>query len=153
MSKIVSFFLAVTMTIFFVGCRVQYIPVPVETKIDSVYIEKVIKDTVRVEIPGDSISVVAQDSSHLENRYSMSDARVDSTGRLHHSLINKKITLEKEIVYKEIEKIVEKEVPVVQEVEKIVEVVPKYYRWVSAGFWLIIVGFVIFIVTKIKVKV
>lgn len=159
MSKIVSFFLAIAMTIFFAGCRIQYIPVPVETKVDSIYVEKIVErvDTLKIEIPSETIYVVKKDSSHLETSVAISEAVVDSSGLLHHKLENKKTSLGKEVVYKdriiEKEKIVEKEVPVVQKVEKIVEVVPKYYRWVSAGFWLIIVGFVIFIVTRIKVRV
>lgn len=127
------------------GCLTKTVYIEVPVKADSVYIERVIKDTVRVEIPGDSIAVVAVDSSHLENRYSMSDAVVDSTGRLHHSLINKSIKVEKEIVYKEIEKTVEKEVPVIKEVTKEVKVVPGYYRWCSRILWILFGFVVIFI--------
>lgn len=131
-----------------VGCgicrKVQY--VPVETKTDSVYVEKLVMDTLSIEIPGETVYVVAQDSSHLETKWSVSDAKIDSTGRLHHSLTNKDIKIEKEIVYKEIEKRVEveKEVPV--EVEVKVPFVPGYYKWINRLFW----GLVIFIVFKIK---
>ena len=134
-----------------VGCgickKVQY--VPVETKTDSVYVEKLVKDTVRFEIPGDTVRVVAQDSSRLETKYSVSEAVIDSVGRLHHSLINKDIKIEKEIVYKEIEKRVEveKEVPV--EVEIPVKYVPDYYKWINGLFW----GLVIFIVLKVYFKI
>lgn len=131
------------------GClrRTVYVEVPV--KADSVFIERLVRDTVTVTIPGDSIAVVAVDSSHLENRYSVSDAVVDSTGRLHHSLVNKSIKVEKEIVYKEIEKTVEKEVPVIKEVTKEVKVVPGYYRWCSRIIWILFGLFVIFIVIKV----
>ena len=82
------------------GCgickKVQY--VPVETKTDSVYVEKLVRDTLSIEIPGETVYVVAQDSSHLETKWSVSDAKIDSTGRLHHSLTNKDIKIEKEIV-------------------------------------------------------
>ena len=137
-----------------VGCgickKVQY--VPIETKTDSVYVEKLVTDTVRFEIPGDTIRVVAQDSSYLETKYSISEAVVDSVGRLHHSLINKDIKIEKEIVYKEIEKRVEgeKEVPV--EVEGPVKYVPGYYKWINGIFWGLISLFVIFIVLKVYFK-
>lgn len=135
-----------------VGCgicrKVQY--VPVETKTDSVYVEKLVRDTLSIEIPGETVYVVAQDSSHLETKWSVSDAKIDSTGRLHHSLTNKDIKIEKEIVYKEIEKRVEveKEVPV--EVEVKVPFVPGYYKWINIIFWCLVGGFVIFIVFKIK---
>lgn len=137
------------------GCgickKVQY--VPVETKTDSVYVEKLVKDTVRFEIPGDTVRVVAQDSSHLETKWSVSDAKIDSTGRLHHSLINKDIKIKKEIVYKEIEKRVEveKEVPV--EVEVPVKYVPDYYKWINIIFWCLVGSFVIFIVLKVYFKI
>ena len=135
-----------------VGCgifkKVQY--VPVETKTDSVYVEKLVRDTLSIEIPGETVYVVAQDSSHLETKWSISDAKIDSTGRLHHSLTNKDIKIEKEIVYKEIEKRVEveKEVPVPVEVK--VPYVPGYYKWINIIFWCLVGGFVIFIVFKIK---
>lgn len=137
------------------GCgickKVQY--VPVETKTDSVYVEKLVKDTVRFEIPGDTVRVVAQDSSHLETKYSISEAKIDSVGRLHHSLINKDIKIKKEIVYKEIEKRVEveKEVPV--EVEVPVKYVPDYYKWINIIFWCLVGSFVIFIVLKVYFKI
>lgn len=137
-----------------VGCgicrKVQY--VPVETKTDSVYVEKLVKDTVSIEIPGDTVRVVAQDSSYLETKYSVSEAVIDSVGRLHHSLINKDIKIDKEIVYKEVEKRVEveKEVPV--EVEVPVKYVPDYYKWINGIFWGLIGLFVIFIVLKVYFK-
>ena len=148
-------FILVLMMFLVVGCgickKVQY--VPIETKTDSVYVEKLVRDTVRFEIPGDTIRVVAQDSSRLETKYSVSEAVIDSVGRLHHSLINKDIKIEKEIVYKEIEKRVEveKEVPV--EVEVPVKYVPDYYKWINIIFWCLVGSFVIFIVLKVYFKI
>ena len=147
-------FILILMMFLVVGCgicrKVQY--VPVETKTDSVYVEKLVKDTVSIEIPGDTVRVVAQDSSYLETKYSVSEAVIDSVGRLHHSLINKDIKIDKEIVYKEIEKRVEveKEVPV--QVEIPVKYVPNYYKWINGIFWGLIGLFVIFIVLKIYFK-
>lgn len=137
-----------------VGCgickKVQY--VPIETFRDSIVVETLIKDTVSIEIPGDTVRVVAQDSSYLETKYSISEAVIDSVGRLHHSLINKDIKIDKEIVYKEIEKRVEveKEVPV--EVEVPVKYVPDYYKWINGIFLGLIGLFVIFIVMKVYFK-
>ena len=134
-----------------VGCgicrKVQY--VPVETSKDSIVVETLVRDTVSIEIPGETVYVVAQDSSHLETKWSVSDAKIDSVGRLHHSLINKDIKIDKEIVYKEIEKRVEveKEVPV--EVEVPVRYVPGYYKWINIIFWCLVGSFVIFIVLKV----
>lgn len=135
-----------------VGCgickKVQY--VPIETFRDSIVVETLVRDTVSIEIPGETVYVVAQDSSHLETKWSVSDAKIDSTGRLHHSLTNKDIKIDKEIVYKEVEKKVqvEKEVPV--EVEVPVKYVPGYYKWINIIFWCCVGVFVIFIVFKIK---
>ena len=138
------------------GCgickRVQYIPV--ETSKDSVVIEKVVEriDTVEVEVPGERVYVVAVDSSHLETAVATSDAKIDSTGRLHHNLINKNKKIEKEIVYKDkiIEKRVEveKEVPV--EVEVPVRYVPDYYKWINIIFWCIAGTGFIFVIFKMK---
>ena len=138
------------------GCgicqRVQY--VPVETKKDSVVIEKVVEriDTVSIEIPGEKIYVIKQDSSHLETAVAISDAKIDSTGMLNHSLKNKDVNLKKEIVYKDkiIEKRVEveKEVPV--EVEVPVKYVPDYYKWIHILFWCIVGTGLIFVIFRMR---
>lgn len=148
--------LLVLLMFFMVSCgickRVQY--VPVETKIDSVVIEKVVErtDTVEIEVPGEKVYVIRQDSSHLETAVAISDAKIDSTGMLHHSLTNKNTNLKKEIVYKDriIEKRVEveKEVPV--EVEVPVKYVPDYYKWINIIFWCIVGTGLIFVIFKMK---
>ena len=138
------------------GCgickRVQY--VPVETKVDSVVIEKVVErtDTVEIEVPGERVYVIKPDSSHLETAVATSDAKIDSTGMLHHSLKNKDVNLKKEIVYKDkiIEKRVEveKEVPV--EVKVPVKYVPDYYKWINIIFWCIVGTGLIFVIFKMR---
>lgn len=134
-------------------CKRQYIPV--ESKIDSIYIEKVVEriDTVSIEVPGEKVYVVAVDSSHLETTVATSDAKIDSTGRLYHNLINKNKKIEKEIVYKDkiIEKRVEveKEVPV--EVKVPVRYIPNYYKWIHILFWCIVGTGLIFVIFKLKV--
>ena len=139
-----------------VGCgicnRVKY--VPVETKIDSIVVEKIVEriDTVSIEVPGERVYVIKQDSSHLETAVATSDAKIDSTGMLHHSLKNKDVNLKKEIVYKDkiIEKRVEveKEVPV--EVKVPVRYVPDYYKWINILFWCMIGTGLIFVIFKVR---
>ena len=140
----------------FMGCgickQIQY--VPVETQKDSVVTEKVVEriDTVKVEVPGERVYVIKQDSSHLETTVAISDAKIDSTGMLHHNLVNKDVNLKKEIVYKDkiIEKRVEveKEVPV--EVKVPVRYVPDYYKWINIIFWCIVGTGLIFVIFKLK---
>ena len=133
-------------------CRRQYIPV--QTKVDSVVVERVIerKDTVRIPIPGESVYVIRRDSSHLESTVAISDAVIDTLGFLHHSLENKDVELKKEIVYKDrvIEKKVEveKEVPV--EVEVPVKYIPDYYKWINIIFWCMVGVVIIFVIFKVK---
>ena len=139
-----------------VGCgickRVQY--VPVETKIDSIVVEKIVErtDTVEIEVPGERVYVIKQDSSHLETAVATSYAKIDSTGMLHHSLKNKDVNLKKEIVYKDkiIEKRVEveKEVPV--EVKVPVKYVPDYYKWINILFWCMIGTGLIFVIFRVR---
>lgn len=147
-------FIFVLMMFLFVGCGIihpRY--VPVESKRDSVYIETLIErvDTVKVDVPGESVFVIRRDSSRLETAVAVSYAEIDSVGFLHHSLENKKVSLEKEIVFKDriIEKRVEveKEVPV--EVEVPVKYVPGYYKWIERLFYGLIGLFVIFILLKV----
>lgn len=127
--------------------KVEYIPV--EGKRDSVYIERLIVDTITIEIPGETISVVTQDSSYLATEYSVSEAKIDSLGRLLHSLTNKDIKIEKEIVYKEVEVEVEKEVPVPVKVPE--KYVPEYYKKVNVLFWSIIAIFLLYLIVKLKI--
>ena len=141
--------------LLFCGCgTVRYVPVEVQT--DSVYVEKIVErlDTVRIEIPGEVQYVaIPADSSHIETSVAISDAWVDSLSILHHRLRNRAgFELQKEVVYQDriIEKSVDREVPVIKEVEKTVEVVPAYYKWVNGLFWGIIGIFVIFILIKVK---
>lgn len=133
-------------------CKRQYIPV--ESKIDSIYIEKVVErtDTVEIEVPGEKVYVVAVDSSHLETTVAISDAMIDSTGMLHHSLVNKDVNLKKEIVYKDkiIEKRVEVEKKVPVEVEVPVKYIPDYYKWINILFWCIVGTGIIFVIFKVK---
>lgn len=144
-------FILVLTAFILVGCgicgKVKY--VPVETKRDSVIVERVIErvDTVKFDIPGETVYVEVQDtSSYLETGVAESWARIDG-GRLIHKLSNKKVSLEKEVVY--LDKIVEKKVEVEKEVPVEVEVpvkyVPGYYKWINILFWV----FVIFIVFKV----
>ena len=138
------------------GCsichRVQY--VPVESKVDSVIIEKIVErvDSVYFPVPSESSEVVREDSSHLETSVAISDAKIDSNGVLHHTLQNKNTSLKKEIVYRDkiIEKKVEveKEVPV--EVEVPVKYVPDYYKWIHILFWCMAGTGIIFVIFKMK---
>lgn len=147
-------FILVLMMFLMVGCGIihpRY--VPVESKKDSVYIETLIErvDTIKVDVPGESVFVIKRDSSRLETAVAVSYAEIDSVGFLHHSLENKKVSLDKEIVFKDrvIEKKVEveKEVPV--EVEVPVRYVPGYYRWMERLFYGLLGIIVIFIVLKV----
>lgn len=122
------------------GCStIKY--VPVESKTDSVYVEKIVErlDTILVEIPVEVKDIITMaDSSHLETSVAVSDAWVDSCSTLHHKLVNKsENTLKKEIVYKDriIEKEVVKEIPVINEVEVPVKYVPPYYKKINVIFW------------------
>ena len=133
-------------------CKRQYIPV--ESKVDSIYIEKVVEriDTVSIEVPGEKIYVVAVDSSHLETAVAVSDAKIDSTGMLCHSLVNKDVELKKEIVYKDrvIEKRVEVEKKVPVEVEVPVKYIPDYYKWINILFWCIVGTGLIFVIFRVR---
>ena len=150
MRKILLFLLMVIM----VSCGVgrQHIQVPV--KIDSVYIERVVEriDTVRIKIPGERVYVIKQDSSHLETAVAVSDAKIDSTGMLHHSLTNKDVELKKEIVYKDrvIEKRVEVEKKVPVEVEVPVKYIRDFYKWINILSWCIIGTVLILVIIRVE---
>lgn len=83
-----------------------------------------IHDTVEVQVPQSKEKVIVKDStSHLENDVAISDAKIDSTGLLHHSLETKPTPIKVQVVYKEVvrdsivyvNKIKEVRIPVVKE--------------------------------------
>ena len=77
---------------------------------DSVRVETVIRteyvrDTVEIEIPVERTMQIAEDSSHLETVYAVSDAFLRADGRLYHTLENKggkrPVETKKEVVYRD----------------------------------------------------
>ena len=107
-------------------------------------------ELISVALPLESHSIITKSKSHLETSVAVSDAEIDSLGLLHHTLVNKKDSLKREIKY--IDKIVYrdsiqiKEVPV--EVKVPIRYIPKFYQFTFILFWI----FVLFIVVKLLIK-
>ena len=107
-------------------------------------------ELISVALPLESHSIITKKKSHLETSVAVSDASIDSLGLLHHTLVNKKDSLKREIKY--VDKIVyrdsitTKEVPV--EVPVPVRYIPKFYKFTFILFWI----FVLFIVVKLLIK-
>ena len=107
-------------------------------------------ELISVALPLESHSIIAKKKSHLETSVAESDAEIDSLGLLHHTLVNKKDSLKREIkyvdkiVYKD--SIITKEVPV--EVKVPIRYIPKFYQFTFILFWI----FVLFIVAKLLIK-
>lgn len=72
------------------GCRTtpEYIevPYPVPVRYDSI-VTKIVRDTV-LAYPKQENKVVTTDSSYLKTDLAFSRAKIDSTGKLHHSIEN-----------------------------------------------------------------
>lgn len=93
--------LAVMAAILLAGCRsVKYVPVYIqddstETRVKTV--TEYIKDTLLVKIPAQTAErTTADTTSHLENDYAESHARINPDGTLYHSLMTKPQGLEVE---------------------------------------------------------
>ena len=112
---------------------------------DSVRIEyrtrvEYVPDTVVVEIPVQSEKITTRDTtSHLENDYALSDARINGDGTLTHSLATKPqkkpVLAQKQIEYRD--SIVYRD----RAVEKVVQVEKDLSWWQKTqirGFWLAI---------------
>lgn len=88
-------------------------------------------DTVKIPLPKEIISEVSfSDTSHLETSLAVSDAWIDSTKRLRHTLANKD-SLKTQVLYKERivyrDSIITKEVPVIE--QKVLYKTPKWVYW------------------------
>jgi hypothetical protein len=125
------------------GCAtVRPVPIETTTNIQTVVRDSLVihRDTVTISIPDESSAAYQVQSSHLESTVAYSDASVDSTGLLSHTLVNKPVKFEREIVYLDKirteyrDSIVTKEVPV--EVEVVQKVIPKW-AWMLLVFNLL----------------
>ena len=135
---------------FLTGCSTPKLLPSSNIKIvskDSLFVHT---ELISVAIPLESHSIITKSKSHLETSVAESDAEIDSLGLLHHTLVNKKDSLKREIkyvdkiVYKD--SIITKEVPV--EVKVPVPYIPKFYQFTFMLFWI----FVLFIVVKLLIK-
>lgn len=112
------------------------------------------RDTVTFQVPIESSSAYGVQYSHLESTVAYSEASVDSTGLLSHTLVNKPVKLEKEIVYLDRVKteyrdsLVVKEVPV--EVEVIRKVVPRWCWTLLAFNILVVLALCVYVYLKLK---
>lgn len=76
----------ITLALCLASCAVQKPQPTIEYRDSIVYRDRLVTDTVKVDIPYEVEKVVTRDTaSHLENTYAKSDAVV-SDGFLHHSL-------------------------------------------------------------------
>lgn len=89
--------------ILLVGCTsVKYVPMPVYIQNDSTEtsvrtVTEYVRDTLLVEIPAQTAErTTADTTSHLENDYAESYARINPDGTLYHSLMTKPQDLEVE---------------------------------------------------------
>lgn len=148
MRKFIPYIVALTL----VSCgAAKNIPTPSPSVRDSVRVivntETVyIKDTIKVPVPSQEVTNnTKESSSHLETDFAESDASIDSTGTLHHTLRNKAGSVpvptetpvhhKDSIVYRDRE--VEVPVPYPVEVQ-----VPRELTWWQEtqmiGFWVML---------------
>lgn len=111
---------------------------------DSVRVEvrervEYIRDTVEIPVPAESTQQVVTDSSHLETNFAVSDARIESDGRLSHSLRNKPqnvyVATRTPIIYRD--SIIYRD----RDVTNIVEVPREFTKWQRIrldGFWVLL---------------
>lgn len=157
MKKILFF----TLSLLFMACasqKVVYVPTEAQTIIE--YRDSVVHiiDTIKIEVPRESIKEVMPliDTSRLETSVAWSEAYIDTLDRkLHHRLENKQTALKAKVdtivKIEYVDKIIER--AVIQEVEVPVKYVPtiyKYSLWFSIAVIAFILGFVYF---KINSKI
>lgn len=145
--------LTILLTTVMVGCCPckHFIPSTNTVVRDSIcYIEKV--DTVFVKLDQEHYETIQQKYSHLETKYAVSDASIDSLGLLHHSLSNKKVDIGVQVVEKEKyvvkDSIVRVEVPV--EVIKTKTKYPNSY-WILLSIVILLVGWRIYKLVRVFV--
>lgn len=147
--------ISTAIAILMLGCAtIRPVPVQSTTNVQTVVRDSIVvhRDTVTLEVPVESTFAFQVQSSHLETTVALSDAYVDSTGLLNHTLSNKPFKAEKEIVYLD-RKVVEyrdsiqvKEVPV--EVEVVKTKVPRWCWWLLVVDILVLLAFGAYVYLK-----
>lgn len=137
--------------LLFTSCStIKYVPVK-ET--EYVTVTETLVDTVIKWVPPiENVDKETKDTtSTVETSLAKSTATV-SNGTLHHSIENKKDSIETKIVYKDkiIKQTEYKEVPVEIEVEK--KVVPSWCWWMLGINILVIIGFAIRLYFRFRLK-
>lgn len=134
------------MLLLMLGCATQHVLPTQATQVQTIVRDSIVihRDTVVLEVPVEGSSAFKVQYSHLETTVALSEARVDSTGLLSHSLANKPYKVEKEIVYQD-RKVIEyrdsiqvREVPI--EVEVIKTKTPKWCWYLLAVNVLLLIG-------------
>lgn len=143
--------------LLFSSCRTGRQVVVVEAR-DSVRVEERVReikvtDTLFVEVPMQKESMTVRDStSHLENDYAVSDARIMIDGSLYHSLETKPRTdtLSREVGVQVRDSIVyrEKVVPKIVPVEKGLS---DWQKIQIRGFWIFLILTSVYIIIRKKV--
>mgnify|MGYP007031279748 CR=1 FL=1 len=147
--------------LLFPSCRTGRQVVVVEAR-DSVRVEERVReikvtDTLFVEVPAQSAERTTADStSHLENDYAVSDARVNPDGSLYHSLETKHRTdtLSREVGVQVRDSIVyrEKVVPKIVPVEKELNWFTQMRIWLGNIMLVLIAGAVAWTATRLLLK-
>lgn len=153
-------FIAIVLLLFS-SCRTSRQVVVVEGK-DSIRIEERIReikvtDTLFVEVPVQKESTTVRDSSsHLENDYAMSDARIMADGSLYHSLETKArtdtLTGEVSVQVRDTTIYREKVIPKVVTVEKELNWFAKMRIWIGNVMLVLIAGASIWAVARFTLK-
>lgn len=143
--------------VLFLSCRTGRQVVVVEAR-DSVRVEERVReikvtDTLFVEVPAQSAERTTTDStSHLENDYAVSDARIMIDGSLYHSLETKPRTdtLTQELSVQAKDSIIyrEKVIPQVVTVEKELS---DWQKIQIRGFWIFLILTSVYIIIRKKV--
>ena len=160
-NKTVSLMTFAVALLLFPSCRTGRQVVVVEAR-DSVRVEERVReikvtDTLFVEVPAQSAERTTADStSHLENDYAVSDARVNPDGSLYHSLETKHRTdtLSREVGVQVRDSIVyrEKVVPKIVPVEKELNWFTQMRIWLGNIMLVLIAGAVIWVAARIFLK-
>lgn len=160
-NKTVSLMTFAVALLLFPSCRTGRQVVVVEAR-DSVRVEERVReikvtDTLFVEVPAQSAERTTADStSHLENDYAVSDARVNPDGSLYHSLETKHRTdtLSREVGVQVRDSIVyrEKVVPKIVPVEKELNWFTQMRIWLGNIMLVLIAGAVAWTATRLLLK-
>ena len=144
--KTLRIIVTIIITTLLQGCGSQRVAMESISKdsvrVETHYVEVIKRDTIFIEIPYQSAHRETRDTiSHLETKYALSDAKIDSDGILHHTLESKNVPIpvptDTKTIIKDTTIYVDRNI-YLKDVEYVERDLTDWQKWQMRSFWILL---------------